>query len=371
MSSGISQLNINARISITTAPGLSETELAKNKKLIDSTVDHCLAEINSAVAKLKSLEQSSGTSSSSFCGTPSQASGSQSSASSSGTNGCFPSEWPDYSDYFKPKDKLKVDSGTGTITTPGGYKIEQLGQFEWKISGPDGKSTRVWGDPHVDESDGGKFDFKRNTTFSLPDGTEIHVTTKPWGNSGMTVTGQLDITNGHDHVTVSDIDKGKGKVSAKIEKDGYETKVGFKTKNQDILHMGKETDDWSFKGREVIGDNNGGETFKLGNLLQHGNHAVDGTKNEVWTSGKPSPAQRDDFMDRISKAVQELFDTAKETRSHGFNPFRGRDDIFNKYDKKQHRDGIQHAFRAVKHMFRALDEINKLNDMVSRRNFFV
>src|SRR5688572_20456016 len=68
----------------------------------------------------------------------------------------------------QPQGSLKTDAGV--ITTPGGYKIEATSQFEWKITGPDGKTTRVWGDPHVAEGDGGKWDFKRNSTFVLGDG---------------------------------------------------------------------------------------------------------------------------------------------------------------------------------------------------------
>jgi hypothetical protein len=369
--SGISQVGSNNRTAVTnTTPGLSEADLKKNLKLIESTVDHCIAEIESAVKTLKSME-TGGTSS--FCGTPAQNSNHHSSIQKYDSSGCFPSEFPGkYEDYWRPADKLKVDESSGKITTPGGYQIEQLGQFEWKISGPDGKSTRVWGDPHVDESDGGKFDFKKNTTFALPDGTQIHVTTKPWGNSGMTVTGQLDITCGADRVTVTDIDKGKGKVApGGVQKDGYDKKVDFRNKNEDILYMGKESDDWSFNGREVIGDNNGGESFKVGDLLTPGHYSVDGTKTEQWQPGKTKPEVRDDFLERINKAVEKLFDLTKETRAFGNNPFRGTDDFGKKYDKKQHKDGINHAFTAVKHMFKALDEINKLNDMVSRRNFFV
>src|SRR4051812_11209965 len=57
-----------------------------------------------------------------------------------------------------PPDPLKTGCD-GKIHTPGGYTIESCGNSEWKITGPDGKCTRVWGDPHVAESDGGKWDF--------------------------------------------------------------------------------------------------------------------------------------------------------------------------------------------------------------------
>src|SRR3712207_7111164 len=45
-----------------------------------------------------------------------------------------------------------------------------LRSYEWKITGPDGKTTRVWGDPHVDEGDregNNDWEFKRNSTFVL------------------------------------------------------------------------------------------------------------------------------------------------------------------------------------------------------------
>jgi hypothetical protein len=167
----------------------------------------------------------------------------------------------------KPQDSchpggLQVDCGV--VKTAGGYKIEQLGQFEWKVTGPDGKHTRVWGDPHVDEGDGGKWDFKRDSTFVLGDGTRINVTTAPWGKD-MTVTKQLEIISGNDRVVVSDIDKGKGKVG-QVTKDGFANVNSFGKK--DVFVMGKETDDWSFTGKEIIGSNSGGESFKLGNALE-------------------------------------------------------------------------------------------------------
>jgi hypothetical protein len=45
-------------------------------------------------------------------------------------------------DRCHPCGSLKADQESGVITTPGGYKIEQIGQYEWKITGQDGKWTR-------------------------------------------------------------------------------------------------------------------------------------------------------------------------------------------------------------------------------------
>src|SRR5688572_22321689 len=52
---------------------------------------------------------------------------------------CAPVQPPRPQDSCHPGG-LKKDPN-GTITTPGGYKIEQCGQFEWKITGPDCKTT--------------------------------------------------------------------------------------------------------------------------------------------------------------------------------------------------------------------------------------
>jgi len=161
-----------------------------------------------------------------------------------------------------PSGSLQKDAN-GVITTPGGYKIEQLNQFEWKITDKCGHCTRVWGDPHVAEGDGGSWDFRRDSTFVLGDGTRINVSTAPWGS--MTVTKQLEIISGNDRVVVSDIDKGKGKVGD-ITRDGFAHVNSFGGK--DVFVMGKEADDWSFQGKEIIGSNNGGDSFKLGNALE-------------------------------------------------------------------------------------------------------
>lgn len=171
-----------------------------------------------------------------------------------------PVQPPQPSNSCHPSGSLKSENGV--ITTPGGYKVEPTNQYEWKITGPDGQSTRVWGDPHVDESDGGKWDFKRDSTFVLGDGTRINVTTAPYNN--MTITKGLEIISGNDRVLVSDIDKGKGKIGD-ITQDGFANVNSFGGK--DVFVMGQNAADWSFQGKEIIGSNNGGDTFKLGNAL--------------------------------------------------------------------------------------------------------
>ncbi|WBL81350.1 DUF1521 domain-containing protein [Bradyrhizobium xenonodulans] len=66
-----------------------------------------------------------------------------------------------------------------------------------------GHVTKVHGDPHVDDDGDGKndFDFKKDMTFQLEDGTKITVNTVPFGN-GQTLSSKLTITNGNNAITV-------------------------------------------------------------------------------------------------------------------------------------------------------------------------
>jgi hypothetical protein len=178
---------------------------------------------------------------------------------------CAPVSAPDFADGCHPAGSLHTCGDS--VYTPGGYRIEMLGRYEWKITGPDGKWIRVHGDPHVDEGDREgctDWDFKRNTTFVLGDGTRVNVTTVPGGADGMTVTGRIEVVSGFQSVTVTGIDQGKGRVG----------EVGFHfadTFTGDVLTMGAETDDWAFRGREITGSRDGGSSFVLGDVMRASN----------------------------------------------------------------------------------------------------
>ena len=257
----------------------------------------------------------------------------------------------------QPQGSLKTDGSV--ITTPGGYKIEATGQFEWTITGPDGKTTRVWGDPHVAEGDGGKWDFKRNSTFVLGDGTRINVSTAPYGNNGMTVTSGLEIISGNDRVTVSGIDKGKG-VVGQVTPDGYAHSNTFG--GNDVFVMGRETDDWSFRGREIIGSENGGESFKLGNDLAAGN----GNGNNLWAGF--------DFNQLLHNFVNDLindWNQAWQPNQIGANPYYNglsdNNDLWagNNYDRPQHQNQMRQAFRLFGELFGVLARLASLNEQMS------
>ncbi|WP_426750674.1 DUF1521 domain-containing protein [Myxococcus sp. Y35] len=376
MSNGIGGVGGNRQLTTTQAQGnVNTSTIARNAQLIESTLNLVekavgLAEKAVGVAG-QALDQMS------------QAAPTKQ-ADTAGVSGAFPAEPPNPLDAVREANSLKV-SEDGKITTPGGYVIEQLGQFEWKVTGPDGEHTRVWGDPHVDESDGGKFDFKRDTAFVLGDGTHINVTCKPWGN-GMTVTGQLDIVSGDSHVRVTDIDKGKGKVG-KVTQDGVDEVVRFHSASKtDFFNMGKTTADWTFEGREITGDTNGGETFKTGDVVitegrtpafnysAKADSPYAGLKAQTWDMGTSSSASaQKPLWSELGKlnekfeSISKAFDQLKNTSANGFNPYRKADDLFGSYDKAQHRAGLNEAFKALSGMFGTLERLSKLDDIVRFR----
>ncbi|WNG35205.1 DUF1521 domain-containing protein [Archangium minus] len=344
MTTGISNQNRQTATSTNlNFSGVNEQTLAANAKLIDSTLKLMNEAVNLAGKALDTADQ---------MGKAVQA------QQQFGTGGCFPTEQPNPADSFHREASLRVDD-SGKITTPGGYTIEQLGQFEWKITGPDNKETRVWGDPHVEESDGGKWDFKKNTEFVLGDGTRIDVTCKPYGN-GATVTGQLDIVNGDSHVRVTDIDKGKGKVGP-VTDDGHAQLSTFNIAGADHVTMGKTTADWTFEGREIVGSENQGEKLK--------------TKNEVatitsnWMTQFATKKKGNDTLQAMQErfdSVQKLFESLTNTRAMGFNPFRRQND-FAKYDRNQHLEGMKASFNAMTEMMKALQRQFEISGMLRGR----
>lgn len=263
----------------------------------------------------------------------------------------------------QPSGSLKVDGNK--VTTAGGYTIEQLGQFEWKITGPDNKSTRIWGDPHVDEGDGGKWDFKKDSTFVLGDGTKINVSTKPWGNGGMTVTGGLEIISGNDRVVVSDIDKGIGKVGA-VTQDGYAHANSFGGK--DVFVMGRESDDWSHQGKEIIGSNNGGDSFILGKDLPTGRQQPD-----------YSAAFNNRYMQLLNQLMQTLNSFNARPNPWGTPPYGGgrepwrdtrpADSTNDRSIQDQVRQGVRDAVRDFLMLFSAMSRFSRMADRMDNFRF--
>jgi hypothetical protein len=112
----------------------------------------------------------------------------------------------------------------GTVTTAGGYRIVPEGKTNWEIYAPGQKfsekaHTRIWGDPHVDEGDGTRWDFTKSSDFVLPDGTRIHCETS--ADRGRSVSVGLEIVNGADRVSVSGLN-GRDPDVSDVRHDGYQ-----------------------------------------------------------------------------------------------------------------------------------------------------
>lgn len=101
-----------------------------------------------------------------------------------------------------------VGENSVEITTADGYKVNFTGKQEsWTITTPEGQNTRIWGDPHVDESDGDRWDFTKQSSFTFGN-NKVTVETTPFGN-GQTLSKTVTIYNGKDRLTITDIDKNK------------------------------------------------------------------------------------------------------------------------------------------------------------------
>ena len=137
--------------------------------------------------------------------------------------------------------------GANAIRTAGGYTIVPEGKdMAWSIYAPGQKpgeapNSRIWGDPHVQEKDGTKWDFSKNSDFRLGDGTLITVGTT--AQEGQSLSSTLDITNGMDHVQVSGIDKNQPKVG-EVTHDGYQTRANDTDKDTFVLGGDKDHVQW-------------------------------------------------------------------------------------------------------------------------------
>src|SRR5690606_5196891 len=98
--------------------------------------------------------------------------------------------------------------------TNDGYQISFEGKNqEWRITAPDGTSTRIWGDPHVEESDGSKWDFYTQSTFVFGN-NKVTVEVAPWKGTAATVSKTVTIYNGDNRFTMTGLDNDKPKIVA-------------------------------------------------------------------------------------------------------------------------------------------------------------
>jgi hypothetical protein len=137
-------------------------------------------------------------------------------SNSAGVNQSCPATGVYLSDLPPVRSALDVnsnDNGVISVRTLDGYTIRTEGRDQaWSITGPDGKTTRIWGDPHVSESDGDKWDFLNRSTFMFGL-NKATIEVVPAAN-GQTFSARLTIYSDRERVTIDGIDKDKPVVTA-------------------------------------------------------------------------------------------------------------------------------------------------------------
>jgi hypothetical protein len=113
---------------------------------------------------------------------------------------------------------MRNDQGAITVRTTDGYLVRAEGKdHAWSITGPDGMTTRIWGDPHVSESDGGTWDFKNRGTFFFGK-NKVTVEVVPFGN-GQTISSAITLYSGDERVTIKGLETNKPMITA-VSHDG-------------------------------------------------------------------------------------------------------------------------------------------------------
>ena len=143
--------------------------------------------------------------------------------------------------------KSPADFPANSVKTAGGYVVVANGKDQsWDIFSPgqkasDKPNTHIWGDPHVEEKDGTKWDFTKSSDFLLPDGTRIAV--KTTAEEGHSLSGTLEICNGADRVEIANVNTDKPSMSD-VKHDGYEWRSEHENKTEGLqtFHLGGDKD---------------------------------------------------------------------------------------------------------------------------------
>jgi len=276
----------------------------------------------------------------------------------------------------------------GSVRTAGGYTVVPDGHTSWKVFGPDQKPgdkpvTHVSGDPHVDQKDGTRWDFTKNSDFVLPDGTRINCKTS--SEKGYSVSTGLEITNGADHVSVTGLD-GKPTVSD-VKYDGFEWRAQHlaENPNRDTFRLGGKGDEWFLeRGGQNLGKITGAHMDgATGAYVQH----VDGKPYNIDPNLRPPFGSdawgnklRGESLDRIAQmgldpasaqVIGQLFhaDSAQAEFQGGLNALNGMGGLFGGFGGlgmlRQLFAGPQDIFGAVGKMSDALNSLMSLQSGLS------
>ncbi len=138
---------------------------------------------------------------------------------------------------------VNTETGKISVKTNDGYTLNFTGkQEEWFIASPDGKTTRIWGDPHVVESDGDKWDFYEDITFKFGNNKVTVQTVEK--NEKVSYSGTVTIYGESDRITISGLDKNEPKIEAwRYDSQTHDTNLA----DGNIFNLTTEkdgTDEW-------------------------------------------------------------------------------------------------------------------------------
>ncbi|GGH32137.1 hypothetical protein GCM10007036_43790 [Alsobacter metallidurans] len=154
----------------------------------------------------------------------------------------------------------EVKDGKGEIKLGKDYTInfdESKEEFLVK-NNCTGDVTRVWGDPHVDVKNDGKNDwnFKKDSTFQLKDGTKITVGTvngegkKASENDHVSYSSKLTITKGDKAIQVTGLaGNHDGKDNVKVTTSGHGRQIDKAT--DDGVTVKEKKGGWDLNGKTV------------------------------------------------------------------------------------------------------------------------
>lgn len=207
-----------------------------------------------------------------------------------------------------------VDKNSNVITLDGYQIALDESSSAWTLSKLDdngepipGSETRVWGDPHVDEDGDGMddWDFKKDTTFVLEDGTKISVGTKQWGNSDYTTSDTLTITKGDQAIQVTGLTQNDDTPLAisDVSLDGRQ--IDMDTKDGHYVYANADANNWTDANGNDLGDDDGTHR-RDGNWNMHFESEA---SNAAETYQKKEVEIADDTMQWLKSNGVDIVDT--------------------------------------------------------------
>lgn len=158
-----------------------------------------------------------------------------------------------------PETTWSVDRATNTINLDNGYRVKlneansEMLLEKLNEAGELEKSTKIWGDPHLDAGNDGvnDADFWKDSTLALEDGTKITIGTREQEGTDMTFADLLTITKGDQAVEVSGLMNGADALNiGDVNTNGVELDAA--TNDGHVLVEG-QGNDWHLQDGRTIG----------------------------------------------------------------------------------------------------------------------